>query len=125
LRENLRLARQSAADVELETALENAGLGSWFASLPDGLDTPLGDGARRVSGGQLRRLALARLELRPARVLLLDEPTASLDAENAGLVTQRICRLREGRTLIAFSHRSELFAVADRVLDFSGLAAAP
>ncbi|WP_305074442.1 thiol reductant ABC exporter subunit CydD [Propionivibrio sp.] len=114
---NLRVARSDASEAELREALTFAGLGTWFAELRDGLATPLGEGGRQLSGGQLRRLALARVRLRRADVLLLDEPTASLDAETEEAVIERIAELRRGRTLVLLTHRAAPLRIVDRVLD--------
>ncbi len=114
---NLRVARSDATDAELREALTFAGLGGWFAELRDGLATRLGEGGRQLSGGQLRRLALARVRLRRADVLLLDEPTASLDAETEEAVIERIAELRRGRTLVLLTHRAAPLRIVDRVLD--------
>ncbi len=114
---NLRVACSDASNTELREALDFAGLESWFAGLPDGLTTRLGEGGRQLSGGQLRRLALARLRLRRADVLLLDEPTASLDAETEDAVIARIAELRRGRTLVLLTHRAAPLRIVDRVLD--------
>jgi len=114
---NLRVARSDASDAELREALDFAGLEAWFAGLPDGLATRLGEGGRQLSGGQLRRLALARVRLRRTDVLLLDEPTASLDAETEDAVIERIAELRRGRTLVLLTHRPAPLRIVDRVLD--------
>ena len=114
---NLRVARSDADEAELVEALEFAGLGAWFSHLPEGLDTRLGEGGRQLSGGQLRRLALARVRLRRADVLLLDEPTASLDAETEDWVIDRIAELRPGKTLVLLTHRTAPLRVVDRVFD--------
>jgi len=114
---NLRVARSDASETELVEALDFAGLGTWFASLSDGLATRLGEGGRQLSGGQLRRLALARACLRRADVLLLDEPTASLDAETEEWVIERIAELRRDRTLVLLTHRVAPLRIVDRVLD--------
>ena len=114
---NLRVARSDADEAELAEALEFSGLGAWFTHLPEGLDTRLGEGGRQLSGGQLRRLALARVRLRRSDVLLLDEPTASLDAETEDWVIDRIAELRQGRTLVLLTHRAAPLRVVDRVLD--------
>ncbi len=113
----LRVARSDATETELREALTFAGLGGWFADLRDGLATRLGEGGRQLSGGQLRRLALARVRLRRADVLLLDEPTASLDAETEEAVIERIAELRRGRTLVLLTHRAAPLRIVDRVLD--------
>jgi len=115
LRENLLVADRSAPDSKLAEALAFAGLDPWFATLEAGFDTRLGEGGRPVSGGQLRRLALARLFLRPADLLLLDEPTASLDEATQDFVLAGLARLKEGRTLILLTHHPKPLVLADRV----------
>jgi ATP-binding cassette subfamily C protein CydCD len=81
--ENIRLARPSADDTEVETALRQARLGPWLDGLPEGLDTWLGDGHAQVSGGERARIAVARSLLADQPVLVLDEPTAQLDHATA------------------------------------------
>lgn len=116
LRENLRVSRLDAADEDLLSALEFAGLGPWYRGLPEGLETVLGEGGRTLSGGQLRRLALARLRLRPATVLLLDEPTASLDDDTQDAVLASLAELRKGKTLVLLTHHEKPLALVDRVV---------
>ncbi len=105
LRENLRLARPGATDDELVVALGHARLGAWFASLPDGLDTALGDHGGSVSGGERQRLAVARVLIADRPILALDEPTAHLDAPTAAALADEISELSRGRTAIVVSHR--------------------
>lgn len=119
LAENLRVARHDASDSALIDALVFAGLADWYATLPAGLSTQLGEGGRRLSGGQIRRLALARLALRPAELLLLDEPTASLDEDTEQLIVERLQALRQGRTLILLTHRRAPLACVDTVYRLS------
>lgn len=83
VRDNLLVARGDCRDHELAAALDAVGLGGWLAGLPDGLSTVLTGGAQALSGGQRRRLLLARAVLSPARIVLLDEPTEHLDAADA------------------------------------------
>ncbi len=105
LRNNLRIGRPGAADSTLVTVLHSLGLASWFDDLADGLDTMLGEGHRPVSGGELTRLALARALLADPDVLVLDEPTAHLDAPLARDVIATILVNAGDRTVILFSHR--------------------
>lgn len=116
LADNLRIARHDADPEAMRAALEFAGLIDWFATLPAGWDTPLGEGGRLMSGGQLRRLALARVFLRDAPLLLLDEPTASLDKETEARVLAGLRQLARGRSMILLTHRREPLQLADRTL---------
>jgi ATP-binding cassette subfamily C protein CydCD len=109
LRENLRLARPGATDDELVVALRHARLGAWLASLPDGLDTALGDHGGAVSGGERQRLAVARVLIADRPILALDEPTAHLDAPTAAALAGEIEELSHGRTAIVVSHRPAEF----------------
>jgi ATP-binding cassette, subfamily C, bacterial CydD len=120
LADNVRLARPDASDAELSRALEAAGAEGLVGSLAEGVDTPVGDGGRRLSAGQCRRLALARAFLSDAPFVLLDEPTAHLDAESAAEIDAAIDRLAQGRTVLLITHRRELALRADRVLELSG-----
>lgn len=113
---NLRVAAPEATHAQLTEALGFAGLQAWFDALPDGLQTRLGEGGRGLSGGQLRRLALARVRLRPGDVLLLDEPTASLDADTEATLVDRLGELCAGRTVVLLTHRPAPLRLAHRVL---------
>ena len=116
LRENLRLAAPEADDAQLWTALEAAGLKNDVMALPQGLDTMLGEGGLGLSGGQSRRLALARLLLSPRSCWLLDEVTEGLDATTAGDVLQRLSLAAQGRTLIFATHWQREARLADRIV---------
>jgi thiol reductant ABC exporter CydD subunit len=115
LRENLRLARRDASESELGRALEEAGLDDLVRSLPRGLETPVGEGGERLSGGEAQRVALARAFLKDAPVLALDEPTAQLDLATEKLVLGAVERLRRGRSVLLIAHRLTTLAAADRV----------
>lgn len=114
LADNLRIAHPHASDSALEAALNNADLLSWLHSLPAGLATRLGEGGQPLSGGQARRLSLARAFLHDAPLVLLDEPTASLDAESEARVIAALQRLGEHRTLFLLTHRPELLSLCQR-----------
>jgi ATP-binding cassette subfamily C protein CydC len=116
LRDNLRLANAKATDAQLWSALQAAGLESDVLALTAGLDTRLGEGGLGLSGGQSRRLALARLLLRPVPLWLLDEPTEALDAAVAHDVLQRLARHADGRTLLIATHLRREAALADRLV---------
>ncbi|MGZ5420909.1 MAG: thiol reductant ABC exporter subunit CydD [Aeromicrobium sp.] len=117
LRENLRLAGPSATDEELLEALRSAALEPWLAALPQGLDTPLGDGAAQVSGGERARIGLARALLADQPVLVLDEPTAHLDSATAAAVTDDLLAT-QGRTIVWITHGTVGLDRMDSVLTF-------
>ncbi|MCR6475107.1 thiol reductant ABC exporter subunit CydC [Variovorax sp. ZS18.2.2] len=116
LRDNLRLADPEATDEQLWSALHAAGLQEDIRALKTGLNTRLGEGGLGLSGGQSRRLALARLLLRPVPLWLLDEPTEALDATVAHDVLQRLARHADGRTLVIATHLRREAALADRLV---------
>lgn len=116
LRENLKLADQDASDAQLWHVLEAAGLKSDVMALPQGLDTILGEGGLGLSGGQSRRLALARLLLSPRSCWLLDEVSEGLDAATAADVLRRLAQAAAGRTLIFATHWQREARLADRIL---------
>lgn len=116
LADNLRLADPYADDDDLRQALQEVDLNDWLTSLPKGLATPIGEGGQPVSGGEARRIALARAFLCGAPLLLLDEPTASLDRLSEAYVMRALARLKQERTLVVLTHRLDLLALADRIL---------
>lgn len=120
VRDNLLLAAPGADQHALEKALDAAGAAGFVRQLPDGLDTMLGDRGAGLSGGELRRLAVARSLLRNAQLVVLDEPTAGLDRATEQLVVHSILRLAEHRTVLAISHREAVIAAADRVALVTG-----
>ncbi|MFK0164246.1 thiol reductant ABC exporter subunit CydC [Rhizobium sp. NPDC090279] len=116
VRGNLKLAAPDADDSRLRDVLATAGLLGDIEALPLGLSTRLGEGGSGLSGGQLRRLALARLLLRDTPLWLLDEPTEGLDATTAGAVLARLASAAEGRSLVIATHIRREAALADRIV---------
>ncbi|KAB2655767.1 thiol reductant ABC exporter subunit CydC [Brucella tritici] len=116
LRDNLRLARADASDQELMDALQAAGLGAFIAELPAGLDAMLGEGGLGLSGGQARRLALARLFLTDVPLWLLDEPTEGLDAATAQDVLERLTVKTGPRTLLIATHIRRDAQICERII---------
>ena len=114
LRANLRLANAQASDAEMIGALERAQLADFYRQLPDGLDTWIGEHGQTVSGGEARRLALARLMLGDFDVLILDEPTAGLDAATASRLSQAIESWLKQKTVIMLSHDVTTLPTYDR-----------
>jgi ATP-binding cassette, subfamily B, bacterial len=118
--DNVRFGRPGATGEELEAAARATSLDESITSLPDGWETRMGEGGVRLSGGQRRRVALARAILRDASVLLLDEPTSGLDAASERAVLDALDRAAEGRTVLSVSHRLGLAARSDRVVVLDG-----
>ena len=104
LRENIRFARPEATDAEVDDAARFARVEAFAASLPQGLDTDIGEGGFGLSGGQAQRVAIARAMLKNAPILLLDEPTAHLDSTTESEVLDSLRRLTLGRTTILVTH---------------------
>jgi ATP-binding cassette subfamily C protein CydC len=119
IRDNILLGNASADEEQLRQALRDSGLDTWVAGLPLGLDTPVGINGSAVSGGEARRIALARALLKGAPILLLDEPTEGLDAATEREV---VSRLKErfkgagGTTMLIVSHRPACLALGYSVI---------
>ncbi|WP_280247564.1 ABC transporter ATP-binding protein [Nocardia abscessus] len=116
IRANLLLARPEAAEDELWDALERARLRGLVASLPDGLETVVGERGYRLSGGERQRLTIARLLLKQPRVVILDEATASLDSTSEAAVQEALAEALEGRTALVIAHRLSTIRAADQIL---------
>jgi len=117
--DNLRLAAPQASHDQMEAALYRAGFGPLLKQLPDGLDTLIGERGVGLSGGQAQRLALARVYLSNAPLVLLDEPTASLDQATEQFVMAALLELaQEGRTLVIATHHPAVIAAAQRHFAF-------
>jgi thiol reductant ABC exporter CydC subunit len=116
IRANLMLARPDARERDLLNALRRAGIEDWVSSLPDGLDTVVGESGARLSGGQRQRLVVARALLADAPVLILDEPTAHLDVATAEALVSDVLRAADDRTVLLVTHRPEGLDQVDAVV---------
>lgn len=116
LAENLRLARPDASDHDLAEVAERSGLGEVVAALPSGWDSQVGEGGARLSGGEKQRVAIARALLKDAPVLLLDEATVALDAQNEQRVTAALRDLARERTVLVIAHQLRTIMDADEIL---------
>jgi ATP-binding cassette subfamily C protein CydCD len=131
LRDNLRLARPKASQEEIEGAARRARLADWIETLPEGYDTWIGEQGLRLSAGERQRVAIARLLLQDAPLVILDEPTANLDARNEQAVLQDLLAAHSGRALLLITHRlvgledfDEIVVLHDgRVVQRGGMAA--
>ncbi len=116
IRANLTYAKPGAADTELMAALDAAQIRTLVESLPDGLDTVVGDRGYRLSGGERQRLAIARLLLKSPRIIILDEATAHLDSESEYAVQRALDTVLAGRTSLVIAHRLSTVRHADQIL---------
>ena len=113
LRQNVLIARPEASEAELRTAVESASLASFVDSLPDGLDTLVGERGTHLSGGQRQRVAIARAFLKDAPILILDEATSHLDALNERAIRDALDALKSDRTTLVIAHRLSTVKDAD------------
>ena len=113
--ENISLARPEASREEVEIAAELAGAAEFIRRLPDGYSTQIGERGARLSGGEAQRIAIARAFLKDAPVLVLDEPTSSLDPESERLIQSALDRLARDRTVLVIAHRLNTVYEADTI----------
>lgn len=118
--DNVRYGRLEATDAEVEDAARAAQLHEFVARLPRGYDTPVAEAGATLSGGERQRIGIARALLKDAPILMLDEPTSSLDALSEGRVFEALGRLREGRTTLVIAHRLSTIRDASRILVLDG-----
>ncbi|WP_200920412.1 ABC transporter ATP-binding protein [Agreia sp. Leaf244] len=116
IRENILMARPDATGDELHESIRLARVDEIANRLPGGLDTPVGEGGSALSGGERQRVSIARAILKDAPIVLLDEATAALDAENEALVQDALNALTANRTLIVVAHRLQTIAAADQIV---------
>lgn len=120
IRDNIRLGKLDATDAEIKDAADAAAVTKFLDSQSKGLDTKLGQGGAGLSGGQRQRVAIARAFVKNAPVLILDEATASLDAESEREIQESLDELAKGRTTLIVAHRFSTIRNADRILVFEG-----
>ncbi len=118
IRENIRLGRMKATDEEIMAAADSAAVTKFLSSQPQGIDTELGQGGAGLSGGQRQRVAIARAFVKDAPILILDEATASLDAESEREIQEELDKLAQGRTTLIVAHRFSTIRNAQRILVF-------
>ena len=116
LLENIHLGNPQATDEEVRAAARAAQCEEFISKLPLGYDTPAGEAGKRLSGGEKQRIAIARMMLKNAPIIILDEATASIDPENEHLIQQAISELTRGKTIITIAHRLATIQNADQIL---------
>lgn len=116
VRENIRLARPQASDAEIMQAAELAGVTAFLDELPRGFDTQVGEQGMQLSAGQAQRVAIARAILKNAPLLILDEPTSSLDPDSEAHIRRSLMTLIHERTVLVIAHRYNTIAHADRIV---------
>ncbi len=114
--ENIRYGSLAASDEEIEAASRAANCHDFIAALPDGYDTVLGERGAQISGGERQRICVARAFLRDAPILILDEPTSSIDSKTEGVILDALEDLMEGRTSFMIAHRLSTVRHADQIL---------
>jgi len=116
IRDNIALGRPGAREAEIVAAAQAAHAHEFITGFPAGYDTPVGERGAQLSGGERQRIAIARALIKDAPIILLDEPTASLDSESERLVQDAIAHLCRGRTTLVIAHRLHTITHADRIL---------
>ncbi|NBD27837.1 ABC transporter ATP-binding protein [Paenibacillus glycinis] len=116
LRENIAYGKMDASETELRAAVKRAQLEAFVQSLPDGLDTIVGERGVKLSGGQKQRVAIARMFLKNPPILILDEATSALDTETESAIQQSLAELSQGRTTLVIAHRLATIKNADRII---------
>ena len=116
LLENIRLGNPKATDEEVKAAARAAQCEEFIEKLPQGYDTPAGEAGKRLSGGEKQRIAIARMMLKNAPIVILDEATAFTDPENEDKIQQSIAALTKGKTLLVIAHRLSTIKAADNIV---------
>ena len=116
IRENIRIGKPEATDAEIEAAAKKASCHDFIAALPEGYDTLAGDAGSHLSGGERQRIAIARAILKNSPIVVLDEATASLDADNETMIQESLSRLIKDKTVMIIAHRMRTVADADKIV---------
>ena len=116
IRDNIWMGNPHESHEAFDKAVEDAGITEMIARLPKGLDTLVGEGGARLSGGERQRISIARALLKDAKILLVDEATAALDAENQAIIAETLAKLRGTRTLVVIAHQLSTIQMADQIL---------
>ena len=116
IRDNIAYGCPNATPQQIEAAIESASLTEFVSSLPNGLNTPVGEAGSRLSGGQKQRISIARALLKDAPILILDEATSALDAENEHRIKMALARLMKGRTTFIVAHRLSTIEYATKIV---------
>jgi putative ABC transport system ATP-binding protein len=118
IRENVRAGREGASDRDAEAAFEELGLGEWLASMPNGLDTRVGERGEALSVGERQLVSLARAQVGDPGLLVLDEATSAVDPAMERRISQALRRLSAGRTSITIAHRLSTAESAETIFVF-------
>lgn len=116
LLENIRLGNPGATDEEVKAAARAAQCEEFIRKLPQGYDTPAGEAGKRLSGGERQRIAIARMMLKNAPIVILDEATAFTDPENEDKIQRSLAALTRGKTLLVIAHRLSTIKNADSIV---------
>ena len=116
VRDNIAYGRHQATEAQIRAAAEFANAAEFIVRMPGGYDAPIGERGITLSGGQRQRIGIARAFIRNAPILILDEPTASLDTESEQLVMEGLDRLMKGRTVLMITHRLHTLRAADTIV---------
>ncbi|OKA22117.1 ABC transporter ATP-binding protein [Pseudomonas versuta] len=114
--DNIRIGRPAASAGEILDTAQQAGLGDLIERLPLGIDTPVGEGGARVSGGERQRITIARALIKNAPILLVDEAAAALDAQNQSVIARTLCSLRGRHTVVVIAHQLSTVSMADQIV---------
>lgn len=113
--DNIRMGRPEATEQQIQAVVEQVGIAEMLVRLPDGLDTMVGEGGAQLSGGERQRIAIARALIKDAPIILVDEATAALDAENQAIICNLLNKLRGKKTILVIAHQLSTIVNADHI----------